>query len=284
MPPIAIFLLLIAAILHTIWNLLLKQAGEKYIAIWWSVFLGSALFLPVVFFLGVPSQSVWVMLFISVLVEIAYYIILSTAYRDADFSMVYPLARGAAPAFLAIWSATFLGERLSSNGLFGLAVIIAGLLIVGASNLIRPHKEKVHLRGMALALFLALLISIYSAIDGAAVKRTPALAYGVLIFFFPPVLTTPLMFRHFGWQVLKTELITHWRRMISIGVLMVLAYLLGLMAYSISPVSYTGAIREVSVVLGALAGWVFLKERMGGWRLFGSFIIFLGILVIALWG
>lgn len=280
----AILLLLIAAVLHTIWNVLLKQAGEKYIATWWSVLLGSSLFLPVLFFMGPPKSSVWLMLFFSVLVEIAYYIILSTAYRDADFSMVYPLARGAAPALLATWSFVFLGEKLSPKGILGLAVIIAGLLIVGGSHLFASRRDKPHLHGIALAFLLSLLISIYSAIDGAAVKLTPPLPYGVLIFFFPPLLTTPLMFRHFGWQALKSELKLHWVRMISIGLLMVTAYLLGLMAYAVSPVSYTGAIREVSVVMGALAGWLFLKERMGGWRLAGALVIFSGILVIALWG
>jgi drug/metabolite transporter (DMT)-like permease len=65
-------------------------------------------------------------------------------------------------------------------------------------------------------------------------------------------------------------------------VLGVVAYLLALIAYSFAPLSYSGAIREVSVVIGAFLGWRFLEEPMGGTRLLGSMTIFAGILVIAI--
>ncbi len=284
MSILAVVLLCISAILHTAWNLLLKQAGEKYITTWWSTLLGSIAFLPFVFFTGLPVREVWPLLLVSVLVEISYYIILSTAYRDADFSLVYPLARGAAPALIAVWSVLFLGEKLTPGGSLGLGIIIAGLLIVGGGNLIQRRAEKPHLRGIILALTLAVLISIYSTIDGNAMKHTQALSYGISIFFLVPVFTAPLMFRYYGWQVLKAELASQWLRIIGIGLLIVSAYMLVLVAYSTSPVSYVGAIREISVVLGALAGWRFLKERLGGWRAIGSLVIFCGILVITLFG
>ena len=68
------------------------------------------------------------------------------------------------------------------------------------------------------------------------------------------------------------------------GVLGVLAYLMAVFSYSIAPLSYAGSIREVSVVFGALAGWWFLKEKMGGIRLLGAIVIFAGIVVIAILG
>ena len=46
--------------------------------------------------------------------------------------------------------------------------------------------------------------------------------------------------------------------------------LLALIAYSFAPLSYSGAIREVSVVIGAVLGWIFLEEPMGGTRVIGS--------------
>jgi len=54
-----------------------------------------------------------------------------------------------------------------------------------------------------------------------------------------------------------------------------MAYLMAVFSYTIAPLSYAGSIREVSVVFGALAGWWFLKEKMGGFR---------GIVVIAVFG
>jgi drug/metabolite transporter (DMT)-like permease len=283
MPPIAIALLLFSAILHTTWNLLLKQTDDKYIATWWAVLVGSLLFLPVLFFTGLPAKETWVLLVASVCIEVVYYALLSAAYTDSDFSLVYPLARGTAPAFIALWSVWFLGETLSPGGLAGLIIVVLGLLIVGGSGLfITP--EKPHLKGILLALTIALLISFYSAIDGAAVKQTSALPYAVLVFFLAPAFASPVVIKRYGWQRLTSVWKTNRNRLILIGLLTVCAYLLVLAAYSMAPISYSGAIREVSVVLGAFAGWRFLNEKLGGWRLFGSTVIFLGILVIAFLG
>jgi drug/metabolite transporter (DMT)-like permease len=284
MPVFAIILLLGSAVLHTTWNFLLKQADEKYIATWWAVLLGSVVFLPFIFITGLPSRETWLYLLASVLLEVGYYIALSTAYRDADFSLVYPLARGAAPALIAIWSVLFLGERLTIGGVFGLGIIVFGLLVTGGSNLLQQGGEKPHLCGIALALTIALLISLYSTIDGAAVKRTSAFSYTALLFFLAPMLTSPLILRHYGWPTLKSELAAHRISVVSIGLLTVGSYLLALLAYSIAPLSYAAAIREISVVLGALVGWRFLGERMGGLRVTGAAIIFSGILIVALFG
>lgn len=284
MPFVAILLLLGSAILHTLWNLLLKQAGEKYIATWWAVLLGSGIFLPVLLVTGLPARGTWPLLAASVLIEAGYYVTLSTAYQDAEFSLVYPLARGTAPALIALWSISFLGEKLTHFGVAGLGLIVAGLLVVGGSQLLNGRMEKPHLRGTGLALMLAVMISIYTTIDGAAVKRTPAFPYAVMVFFLAPVVMSPVIFQRYGWQVLRAELTTQKARIVSIGLLTVSSYLLALFAYSLAPVSYAGAVREISVVIGALAGWRFLGERLGGWRVAGALVIFGGILVIAYFG
>ncbi|MCL4531035.1 MAG: DMT family transporter [Chloroflexi bacterium] len=283
MPLSAIGLLLVAAVLHTTWNLLLKQAGEKYIATWWSAIIGFLVFTPAIYLIGFPSQAVWHILVISSLFEIAYYVVLAEAYRDSDFSLVYPMGRGAAPALIAVWAAIFLGERFTFGGVIGIIVIIAGLMIVGGSSIFQTHTRP-HLRGILLALLLALLISIYSMLDGIAVKQTAALPYVIVLFLCVPAFTAPLIFRIYGWNKLKFELSDHPWQLAAIGVLTIGAYSLALLAYSIAPLGYAGAVREVSVVIAAFAGWQFLGEKLGGTRVIGAVIIFAGILIIALFG
>ena len=104
------------------------------------------------------------------------------------------------------------------------------------------------------------------------------------MFAVVPLPITPFIVRQYGWPHLKGE----WNRLgflLSImGVLGVLSYLLAVYAYSIAPLSYSGAIREVSVVFGAFAGWWLLKEKMGGLRVLGAIVIFAGILIIATFG
>ena len=286
MPLSALLLLLGSACLHVTWNLLLKQTREKYIANWWAALLGSAVFLPFLFFTGLPASQVWGLLLLSVVAETAYYITLSAAYRDADFSLVYPIARGTAPVMIALWAALFLKEQITPTGFLGLAIIVAGLLMLGSSLVLAAVRlgRPPQWRGIGLAFLLAFFISIYSTIDGAAVKLTAALPYTILVFFLSPVLSAPLVFRIYGWQTLKEDLVRAKFRLGAIGLLTVCAYLMVLSAYSIAKVSYSGAIREVSVILGALAGWLFLGERMGSLRVTGSLVMFIGILLIALSG
>ena len=284
MPILAILLLLVSAVLHTSWNLLIKQSEDKYIVTWWMVTIGGVFALIALFFTGLPPRQMWLFAMISICVEATYFVTLSYAYHDNDFSLIYPVARGSAPAFLALWSFLFLHEKLTGGGMLGLGLIIGGLLIIGLNTLMQAHVTHLHFKGTAVALFIALLISIYSAIDGAAVRNGSAVPYVLSMFAFVPLPITPFIFREYKWERIKMALINQPIRVPLAGVLGVLAYLMAVFSFSIAPLSYSGAVREVSVVFGALAGWWFLKEKMGGVRLLGAIVIFAGIVVIAVFG
>jgi len=284
MPLLAIILLLSSAVLHALWNLLLKQSSEKYIAMGWQVILSGILSVVALLFTGLPPRSMWLFALISGTLEVIYFVLLSFAYSDHDFSLVYPVARGAAPALVVIWSFVFLREVPSTAGLLGIAAIICGLVIIGGTSFLQPHEGKPRLRGIAIALSIALVISIYTLVDGFAVKHGPVLSYGLSMFTLVPLLTTPFIVRHYG----KDRFILAWRnqpaRLILVGFLGVIAYLFALFAYSFAPVNYSEAIREVSVVIGAFAGWQFLGEKLGKIRILGAAVIFAGIVLIAIYG
>jgi len=284
MSIVAIALLLISAVLHTSWNLLIKQAEDKYIVTWWMVTIGGLFAILALFFTGLPPRQMWIFALISVCVEATYFVTLSYAYHDNDFSLVYPVARGTAPAFLALWSFLFLHEKVTTGGMLGLALIIGGLIIIGVNTLMQSHVTHIHFKGVAVALFIALLISIYTTIDGTAVRDGFAMPYVMSMFMLVPLPIAPFIFREYKWPKVREVLINQPVRLPLAGILGVLAYLMAVFAFSIAPVSYAGAVREVSVVFGALAGWFFLKERMGGVRVLGAIIIFAGILIIAVFG
>ncbi|MFN8424895.1 MAG: EamA family transporter [Anaerolineales bacterium] len=280
----AISILLVSAVLHTAWNLLIKQAEDKYIVTFWMVTFGGVFALFALFFTGLPPHGMWLFAVISVCVEVVYFITLSYAYHDNDFSLVYPIARGAAPAFIALWAFLFLREKLTTGGVTGLALIIGGLVVIGVNALTQAHVTRVHFKGVAVALFIAFLISIYSTIDGSAVKNGYAMPYVMTMFALVPFVISPFIFRRYGWARIKEVLVKQPVQVPMAGVLGVLAYLMAVFAYSIAPLSYAGAVREVSVVFGALTGWWLLNEKLGGVRVFGAFVIFTGVLIIAAFG
>ncbi|MFZ2098848.1 MAG: DMT family transporter [Anaerolineales bacterium] len=284
MPILALALLLSSAVLHALWNLLLKQSKEKYLAMGWQVLIGSVVSIFALFFTGLPPRSIWLFVLASTILEAIYFAILTFAYSDNDFSLVYPVARGAAPALVAVWTALFLREIPSIGGFIGIFLVVCGLVIIGATSLFQNHAKRPQFRGIAIALSVSLVISIYTLVDGYAVKHGPALSYGLSLFMLMPVFTTPLIVRHYGWQQSKKTFTDQPARLVLVGILAVIAYLSALFAYSIAPVNYSEAIREVGVVFGAFAGWYFLGERLGKIRILGAVVIFAGIVMIAVLG
>ena len=111
MPILALALLLSSATLHALWNLLLKQSQEKYLAMGWQVIISSIFSIFAIFFTGLPPRSMWLFVLISMTLEAIYFGLLTFAYNDQDFSLIYPVARGAAPVLVVIWTALFLARN-----------------------------------------------------------------------------------------------------------------------------------------------------------------------------
>lgn len=285
MPPIALAMVLFAAVLHAGWNLFVKQAREKQVFTLWGLMVGSVCFAPILLFNRPFPLLIWPYIVCSALVEGIYYIVLTHAYESGDFSLVYPMARGAAPAFLVIWAILFLGERPRPLGLLGVALLICGLVIVGGNTWWALRKTATfRSSGVGLALVVAFCISIYSVIDGAAVHLVAPAPYTVVVISLSSIFVAPFIFMRYGRRAVATEWRSNWFRIIVVGFLMLASYMLVLQSYAIAHVSYAGAIREISVVFAAFIGWRWLGERLGMLRMIGAGIIFSGILIIAFGG
>jgi drug/metabolite transporter (DMT)-like permease len=250
----------------------------------WQVIISGMMSVVVIFFTGLPPKSLWLFAILSTLLEAIYFVLLSVAYTSHDFSLVYPIARGAAPALLVLWSAIFLHEKLTWGGYLGLAMITLGIISIGATTLLQNHEAKPHWKGILVALSVSLIISIYTLVDGTAVRNGPTLPYGLSMFVMVPFVVTPYLTRTYGWSHFLDSWNRHRLYLLLGGILGIVAYLLALFAYSFAPLSYSGAIREVSAVIGAFLGWRFLNEKMGGIRVVGAIIVFAGVLVIAAFG
>ena len=291
MPPLALGMLIVAAVLHASWNLIVKQAVKRQIFTWWSLVVGALCFLPLLALgPGLPSR-VWPYVIASALVETFYFFALTRAYGLGDFSLIYPLARGTAPALLAVWAALFLGERPGAYGLLGLAILIVGLIVVGSgawwaqrARRARRGAVPVSLVGVAAALLVALCISVYSAIDGAAMRFASPIGYTIVVLGLSAIFATPLILLRYPLGAVRAEWQANWPRIILVGVLNLGTYMLVLASYARARVGYAGAIRELSVVVAALIGWHWLGEPFGAHRTLGALLIFGGIVVIATLG
>lgn len=285
MPPFVLGLLFIGAIFHCGWNLLVKRASEKQVFIWSALAFGSLCFSPLLFFNAPFPPYIWLYVLASSIVETTYYVILTRAYDHGDFSLVYPVARGTAPALIAVWAILFLGDRPGLFGLIGIAVIICGLALVGGKSWWELRKTtSVTTSAIVLALSVACCISVYSAIDAAAVHHVNPLPFTVAVLGGSVILYAPFIFLRYGSRKVVLEWRVHWRGLIFAGFFTLLSYMLALTSYSLAHISYVGAIREMSIVFAAFIGWRFLGEDFGLLRIIGAIFIFAGILVIAIAG
>jgi drug/metabolite transporter (DMT)-like permease len=284
-PLAALGLILSAAVMHAGWNVMVKQAKQKQVFMWCGLVVGTLLFIVVpVLSTPLPLRA-WPYILSSALMEALYFIALTWAYDIDDFSLVYPLARGTAPVFLMLWTALFLGESPHLTGVLGIILLVIGLVIVGSGSLKgQLPKKNFSSKGIIAALLTAICISIYSAIDGAAVRFVSPASYTIVVLGLSALFTAPAIMARYGWQAVTIEWKASWWRILIVGVLMMCTYIVVLWAYSITRVSYAGAVREVSVVFAALIGWLWLGEGFGPTRTLGATCIFAGILVIALLG
>ncbi|HUN21630.1 MAG TPA: DMT family transporter [Anaerolineales bacterium] len=290
MPIELILLLLLAAVAHTAWNLLLKQSSQRYLISWWALLMMGVLLLPIALWLE-PAPARWMpilpLLLLSAGFEAAYYWTLMSAYQKGDFGLVYPIARGTAPIWISLWAALFLGERISPLGGLGIGLIVAGLALVGSESLWRVRSAiapRLSASSVLLALSVSLFISLYSTLDARAVHQISPFPYTVMVLLVGAVLLAPLVLQKFGWQASLKSLKTDGWRILAVGALTLTAYGLTLTVYRTGKLSYAGAVREISIVLAAWMGWQFLGEKISFWRAIGACIVFAGVVWLAILG
>lgn len=287
MTPKVLLLLLCAALLHASWNLLVKRSQDKQVFTWCAVCTSVVLFAPLILKnLDALRVVDWRFVIASAGAEVGYYAALTRAYERGDYSLVYPIARGSAPAFIAAWAVLLLGERVSLWGGLGIVTIAVGIQAIHQESL-RRLRHPLHLLrapGTRWALIVGLLISVYSNIDKIAVSRIPPDLYIVLVFGFVALLPAPYLLIHRGVSAVAAEWRANAVPILAVGAMNLLSYLLVLQAMQQANVSYVGAVREVSVVMAALFGAVLVREEFGLVRTLAACIIFAGVLVIAGYG
>ena len=288
----ALILVVSAGLLHAGWNLILKRCRDSLLVAAWGLLVGAALLSPVLVRAWPVPVRVWPFAISSSVVLLGYYTCLARAYERGDFSLVYPVARGTAPALLALWAMIFFGERPSGRGIAGVLTILCGLLVLGGGPLWAGRRggggqeaPRVRAQGVGLAFLVAFMVSVYAALDAAAVQHWSPLPYLVLVFALSGLMLVPLLaFRERKrdgqrvWRVLRTQ----FPAVVVVSLMTLAAYTMVLKAFQIAPVSYAGAARETGIVFGALAGWLLLGERFGPVRTLGALLVFLGVGVLAL--
>ena len=278
------FLLVVAsAISHAAWNLLAKGGSDRESFMWLMTATSLFTMLPIFYYTlpewRFPLEALPYFL-VSGIAETLYFITLRKAYELGDLSVVYPLARSS-PLFITVLAVLFLGEEISPWGAIGVLLMVLGVYTLHLKSLqindILHPLRSLRERPSQLALMTAIWTTAYSMSDKIGVSTVDPILYAFWMDAFIVIFMTPVILWKHGWSGIFEDWKVTKIQAIVAGFLARFGYILVLVAMSLIQVSYILALRQISVVLGAAAGVILLKERYGRIRLLGSAIMFLGV-------
>jgi len=274
-PLAAIGAALLSALIHASWNAVLKGGRDRitdsFLVAVGGIAVGSALMLA----LGPPPREAWGYLALSIAIHLAYWFTLFKGYDAGDLSHVYTLSRGSAPLLVALGAALTAGEFPAPMKMIGIALVSAGVLLVGAS-------PRAPLKATLWALAIGLCISGYSLNDalGARAAGDALLYVGWVTTFSSLPMAAFALWRRGPKRLLTDAAAAPWRG-IAVGAISLGGYALVLWAQTFAPIAQVTALRETSVVFAALIAWLFLRERLGARRWLGAGVVAAGAGLIA---
>ncbi len=289
MTAVSLVFVLLSALAHSSWNLLLKRSSDKEVFVWWLLVAGSILLAPlggILLWQNPIGQSGWWLVLTTIVLHILYFVLLGRGYTQGDLSLVYPIARGVGPMLIPMLAVIILGENIELPAIIGVAAIVLGIYTISwwgnFHQLIGQPLAILKNPGTRYAILTGLTITCYALVDKKGVAHVQPFLYMYLMTLGSAAGLAPYVLGKQGWKAAQLELRINSLPIIVAGLLTYLAYGLVLTAFSWSRVSYVAPAREVGIVFGVLMGVFILKEPFGRGRLIGSSVIVLGLVLIAL--
>lgn len=271
--------ILCSSFMQASWNFWTKKSKSNktvLLIVGWMIF--GVLFTPVALYFEDLSQMTatsWSFVLLSGFIHFVYVLLLGRAYTQADISVVYPVARGGGVAITSFFSLGMGWVQFSALGFTGAMMVVLGTLLIAYREL----KKAESLKGFAAALCVACAISTYSIVDSIAASHVPILFFVGTMNLLTAIFAAPLLLTKYKTDtinILKTQKLSAF----FIAFMGSTAYLIILWAYKHAQVSYVVTIREFSIVVASILGFVFLKEKIYFNKVIGILFILSGVLLV----
>ena len=159
-------------------------------------------------------------------------------------------------------------------------MLAAGVLLLS----LRGGRDLAKLDRVAVgfALFTAVTVCAYSVVDGIGARAAgpgKATAYSTVLFVgIAPVVVAYALVRR-GTPVLP-QMAPFWRIGLGGGALAVISYSIAIWAMTVAPIAIVAALRETSVLFGAMIAVVILKEPLRPARIVAALMIVCGLMLL----
>jgi drug/metabolite transporter (DMT)-like permease len=267
-----------AAFLHALWNAMIKVGRSKIGSMVVLSVMEVPIGLAVVIMRPLPAPEVWPWVMAAGATHFAYKFFLTYAYERGDLSRVYPIARGAAPLFVALIGAVALADAVSSAEYIGIAILGLGILMMARGVLSDGESLKL----LPFALGSAAATATYTLIDGMGARISgDAVAYVGWIFIVDGLLFAGGMLMLRGRVVLAGGL-RGWALGGAASAASYGAYAISVWAMTVAPIAVVAALRETSILFAVLIGWLLFGERMNPGKAMAAAMIVVGVIVTRL--
>lgn len=267
-----------AALLHASWNALIKVGLSKLTSMVIMTLIQGCAGAIIASTRALPEGQVWLWLIGSGAFHAAYKLLLAYAYEHGDLSRVYPIARGAAPMMVLVFSLLFLADDIGRSELIGIVVLGAGILTMARGVFTSQESRRL----LPFALGSALATAGYSIVDGLGARVSEdVVTFVAWLFVFDTMFMVPASFALKGRAVLKAPprawLISAAAAGASYG-----AYAVAVWAMTQAPIALVSALREVSILFAVLIGWLIFGERMDRGKAVAASLIVGGVILTRL--
>jgi drug/metabolite transporter (DMT)-like permease len=284
--PLIVGLLLLAGLMHASWNALLKSDTSDRLTTFGVIMTtGTVMGLVAVPFLPPIEPGAWKYLASSVAIHVLYYAFLLKAYSYGDLSHTYPIARGLGPLLVALVSGRFIGEHLRAQDIVGVLLLSCGLIALAMPlRSVVPRPGSRHGLATLFAVLTGITIAGYIIADGLGVRaagptfehRLSYIAW-LCVVEGPWLLVLAVALRpRTVWTHLRK---TWWRGVIG-GLIANTGYGIAIYALVLGPMAHVAALRETSVLFGALMGTLLLGEPFGARRVAAAAVIVIGLVLM----
>ena len=272
-------LVILAAVLHSTWNGMVKKHKDKVVSVSAIVFGHVPMAIVVMLFLPLPTLESVPYIILSAIIHQGYQYNLISAYKFGDLTRVYPVARGTGPIVATLISIIFLGLLITKFQILSIVLICFGIIILGLFDKSSLKNNKAIIYSLATGFFIGL----YSLADGygARISQSPLNFLGWS--FILNAMIFPFVLKYMGYsnvfkQVMKEAKIVFWIG----GTISYIVYGIVVWSFTQAPIPLVGALRESSIVFSILIGFFFLKERITFIKVLSILAIFAGVFLLKL--
>ena len=272
-------IILLATVMHAVWNGMVKKHPDKVVAVSGIVFGHVPASIIAIILLPAPSVDCIPYIIASALIHQGYNWYLLSSYKIGDLTQVYPIARGFGPLVATIISILILGLVLDNLIILSICLICLGIMILGIFD--QPSKKNSKI--IQYSLFTGFFIGLYSLVDGYGARVSlSAITYMswsfiLIAFLFPIVLKIKKQENIFK-NVMSRGKQIFWVG----GSLSYIIYIIVVWGFTKAPIPMVGALRETSIFFSIFIGYFFLKEKITLIKILSIILILVGVVGLKL--